>query len=229
MSGEWENLAPWWIDQVSDDPVFATDVVPLLEQIIPSRSGIWLDLGCGEGRMLRRLGGDVVGCDLALPLLRSSAEAAPAVQCRLPDLGWLRPESLDGAYAVLVLEHLANLPHMLAETHRVVRPGGALVVVANHPAFTATGAGPVVDLNDGEVLWRWGPYLDAAPTPTNVGGRTVIFYHRPIGRWLGAAAAAGWTLEAMEERGLSEAAIAAEPAYRDQDQFPRLVGWRWRR
>jgi SAM-dependent methyltransferase len=229
MGEEWSGLEPWWLGQVGTDPIFQSDVAPLLRDMMPIRNGRWLDLGCGEGRMLRELGGDLVGCDLSHALLTRCSGTAPVVACRLPDLGWLRSESLEGAYAVLVLEHLPDVTKMFEAVHRVVKPGGSLVVVANHPAFTAAGAGPIVDLTDGEVLWRWGPYLDEAPTLTDVGGATVTFHHRPIGAWLRTAATARWVLEDMQERGLSDAAIAAEAGYADQAGLPRLVGWRWRR
>lgn len=229
MDDEWEDLAPWWLRQVRTDSIFRTDVAPLVREMMPTREGRWLDLGCGEGRMLRDLRGDLVGCDVAHDLLTRCRGAAPVAQCRLPDLGWLQPGSLEGAYAVLVLEHLAELRRMFQELHRVVRPGGSLVVVANHPAFTAAGAGPIVDVSDGEVLWRWGPYLAESPTPTEVEGTVVTFHHRPIGVWLRTAAAAGWMLHDMVERGLGAAAIAADPGYAAQAGLPRLVGWRWRR
>jgi SAM-dependent methyltransferase len=229
MSDEWSEAAEWWLAEVATDPVFASDVTPLLDSVMPHRDGPWLEVGCGEGRVMRHLGSSVVGCDLSADLLLRAKASGPVVQCRLPDLDWLRSASLGGACGVLVFEHLADLPDLFGGLHRVVRPGGWLVVVANHPAFTADGSGPIVDVDDGDVLWRWGPYLDEAATPTDVGGRVVTFHHRPIGVWLTAAARVGWRLDAMEERALGRDAISSFPGYAGQDQLPRLVGWRWRR
>lgn len=228
MSEEWAEAAGWWFAEVADDSLFASEIVPLLESVMPAVRGPWLDLGCGEGRVMRALGGDVLGCDVSLELLESAARSGPVVQCRLPDLDWLRPASLAGAYATLVVEHLADLAAILTAVRRVVRPGGHLVVVANHPAFTAEGSGPVVDVEDGEVSWRWGPYLDVGVASTDAGGRRITFHHRPIGVWLTEAARAGWSLEMMIERALSDAACAVHPGYAGQDQLPRLVAWRWR-
>lgn len=229
MSDEWSAAAGWWFAEVADDSLFGTDVLPLLESAMPHAEGAWLDLGCGEGRVMRALERDVVGCDVSLELLGTARRCGPVVQCRLPDLDWLRSASLAGAYAVLVCEHLADLDAVFVAVRRVVRPGGHLVIVANHPAFTAEGSGPVVDVDDGEASWRWGPYLDVGVTPTDVGGRIVTFHHRPIGVWLTAAARAGWSLELMTERSLSDAAVAVHPGYAGQEQLPRLVAWRWRR
>ena len=225
---EWTDLAGWWYEEIADDPAFSTDIVPLLEALMPARRGPWLDAGCGEGRVARLLGDGIVGCDLSAELLRRAAATHPVVQCRLPDLRWLRDGSLDGVYIVLSLEHIADLDGFLAEAHRCVATGGALVVVANHPAFTAEGAAPIVDLTDGEVLWRWGPYFTPAPVATDiVAGRTVTFHHRPLGMFLTAAAAAGWSLRVLDERPLSPAALAGRPDEAQSAHLPRLLGARW--
>jgi SAM-dependent methyltransferase len=229
MTDEWSEAAGWWFTEVADDSLFGTDVLPLLERAMPPLDGPWLDLGCGEGRVMRALEGEVLGCDLSFELVAAAHRFGPVVQCRLPDLDWLRTASVGGAYAVLVFEHLVDLAAVLAAVRRIVRPGGHLVVVANHPAFTAEGSGPIVDAEDEEVSWRWGPYLEVGETPTDVGGRIVTFHHRPIGVWLTEAARAGWSLELMIEQSLSDAAVAAYPGYAGQDQLPRLVAWRWKR
>ena len=239
MAEEWEHLATWWAGEARSDAVFDTDVAPFVLSLIEGGSDAvsegdggdppWLDLGCGEGRMLRQMTGPVIGCDVALDLVRLAAQVAPVVRCRLPDLGWVRPGTLAGAYAVLMIEHVADLGALFEAARSVVTPGGHLVVVSNHPAFTAEGAGPIIDLTDGEVLWRWGPYFETQAVPTVIdGARVVTFHHRPLGAILTAAAEAGWCLERCEERPLSADAIIANPGYQGQEFAPRLVGMRWR-
>ncbi len=222
---EWAGHADWWLSEIRHDPIYDIDVLPLLERLVGRPAGTALDLGCGEGRVMRRIPGRVVGCDVSLDLLRLVGQD-PVVQSELPDLGWLRPGVIDSAYMVLVVEHLPDL-EVFASVARVVRPGGSLVVVMNHPAFTADGAGPIVDPSDGEVLWRWGRYFEPAVACMATPGAEVTFYHRPLATILSAAAAAGWMLEELVETGFSAAAIAAEPGYIGQEQMPRLLGARW--
>ena len=100
-------------------------------------------------------------------------------------------------------------------------------MVMNHPAFTAKGAGPLLDPSDGEILWRWGNYFEAAACSMKTDGPAVTFYHRPLATVLNAAAQAGWMLERFVEVGFSEAAIATEPGYVGQEQMPRLLGVSW--
>lgn len=223
---EWSDLAGWWLDELAFDPAYTDDVERLLfEMIAPQPGERWLDLGCGEGRTVRRLrsvGVDAIGCDLNAELLSLARHAAPVIQCRLPDLGWARPDAFDGASTMLTLEHLPGLD-LFAEVYRVVRPGGSFAVVMNHPLYTAPGSGPVVDPTDGEVFWRWGNYLEPGATTEAAGAGEVTFYHRPLSTLLSVAADAGWRLEKLAERPI------VKPELAGQDHIPRLLGARWRR
>ncbi len=221
---EWEHHTDWWLAEVRDDPIYRLDVLPLFHRLLGEPRGLLLDLGCGEGQVMKTVGGEAVGCDVSMDLLQ--LVDAPVVRAELPELNWLRNGVVDTAFMVLVLEHLSGL-EVLAQAARVVRPGGQLIIVMNHPAFTASGAGPILDPTDGEVLWRWGDYFAAAAAPMATAHANVTFYHRPLADVLNAAAAAGWSLDTIIETGLSKTAIATEPGYVGQEQIPRLLGARW--
>ncbi|NNC76106.1 MAG: methyltransferase domain-containing protein [Acidimicrobiia bacterium] len=184
-----------------------------------------VDLGCGDGRVIDAIPGTAFGCDASGALLAHAVERAPVVQCRLPDLQWLSSGSIAGAYAVLVLEHLPELAGLFAELGRVVGSGGFVAVVANHPAYTAPGAGPVVDPSDGEVLWRWADYFTEAAGEEPAGAHTMTFHHRPLGNIIRAAAASGWLLDTLVERALT--IDPQDQLLAGQDRIPRLVGLRW--
>ena len=224
---EWDQLADWWDDEVAD-PAYEHDVHPLLDSLLAGLAGPSLDLGCGNGRLLPDLPPPVFGCDLSLRLLERAREAGMSVVAgHLPDLAWLRDDSVRVAVACLVLEHIPDAFEFFIEARRVVESGGFLVVVANHPAYTSAGAGPVVDQSDGEVLWRWGTYLvdSVAAEPAGVG--SVVFHHRPLSRILTLAARAGWSLDQVREAGASAETIARVPSLTGQEHMPRLIGLRW--
>ena len=229
---EQSNWDPeWWSAEIGTDPAYREEVLPLLLRTLKPRPGSrYLDMGCGEGqgmRAVREAGGEVAGCDLSPELLQQALGSGPVVRARLPSLGWLTADALDGAYAVLVLEHIADIEALFAESARVVRSGGTLVVVANHPAFTAPGAGPLIDPEDGEVTWRWGPYLQEGLSLEPGGQVNIKVHHRPLGLILTSAAGAGWALARLEELGVGAAAAERDPMLGRKAHIPRLVGICW--
>lgn len=137
----WETLGEWWLGEVQD-PAYEQVVTPLLLEVLVGidGGGLVADLGCGDGRVMGRVeevfGATVVGVELVEDLARRSGR--PVVVGRLPDIP-LADGSVDGAYAVLVLEHLDDHESFFAEAARVVRRGGFLAIVSNHP----TGPLPV--------------------------------------------------------------------------------------
>ena len=161
-----------------------------------------------------------------MQLLTDAASSAPVVCAQLPALAWLQDGSVDNALSVFVLDLIADAGVFFTETIRVVRAGGSLIVVINHPGFTAPGSGPLLDV-DGEVLWRWGSYLEDGSSVQPAGDRTVVFHHRSIAKLLTVAAAAGWALQVVEERPLGAAAIERDPGYVGQEGIPRFFGARW--
>ena len=214
----WEGpAADWWEAEVAADPAYVRDVDPLLESLLPSSSGAVLDLGCGTGRLLSP---GRFGVDRSIDLLR--AANSPVVAGDLQRLPFA-DSSFAGAYAVLVWEHLPETEAAFAEARRVVKPGGFLVTILNHPLFTAPGSGPFLD-TDGEVLWRFGGYLRPGHSDEPAGADFVRFHHHPMGDLLGGAAEAGWILERLVERPSGD---ETDPLLTAQAGVPRLLGVRW--
>jgi SAM-dependent methyltransferase len=232
MGTDWDDLAEWWTEEVAGDPAYGEEVLPLLLDLLDPRSGgKYLDAGCGDGRVMRSVvdtGAIAIGCDTNPNLLRFAHAEGPVVGCRLPGLDWIRPGAFDGAYASLVAEHLADLPSFFHALAEAVRVGGPLVLVVNHPAFTAPGSGPIVDPTDGEVFWRWGAYLEDGFTEEPAGEETVTFFHRSFSSLLNSAASAEWVLEQIVERDVGCLADD-DPLLSKQRGIPRLLGVRWRR
>jgi SAM-dependent methyltransferase len=230
VSSGWEGpLATWWAAEATTDPAYRSEVLPLLLELLRPASGQrLLDLGCGDGRVMTvvaKEGALVVGCDLSSDLLARGS--GMRVRARLPGLAWVAESAFDGAYAVLVLEHLDDVASLFEGAASAIRPGGRLVAVINHPVVTAPGSGPFVDHDDGEVLWRWGVYLEEGSTAEPAGDSSVRFGHRPFGSLLTAAAAAGWWLEVLEERGIGVERAASDPLLAVQAGIPRIAGIRW--
>ena len=109
---------------------------------LPSGSTRALDVGCDDGawtevvrRRLELSPGQVSG----LEIVEERAELARArgFDVRIGDLDepWpFEEESFDVVHANQVIEHVAHLDHFVAETRRVLRPGGRAVVCTENLA-----------------------------------------------------------------------------------------------
>ncbi len=126
-----------------------------------------LDLACGPGTLSRRLaamvspGGQVVGVDLA-PGMIELAKAAniAAARFELMDIENLSfpDESFDAAVCGHGFQFVADLPSVLREARRVLRPEGRLA--ASVPLFNRQAVWALLD----SVIDRW---LPPAPEPAD--------------------------------------------------------------
>ncbi len=228
----WSPEPGWWVGEVSNDATYRVDIPDILADLIDGGGGrAVVDLGCGDGHlseMLASMSDLVVGIDLDLELLALASDRVPVARIGLPEVEPLRTGAFDIAVAVLVVEHIADHAAFFRSCHRVVTAGGHLVVVANHPHFTAPGSAPIQDV-DGEVLWRPGSYFQPGFTDEAAGVGVVRFHHRTMADLLTTAAAEGWGLDVIREFGPLPSQLAETPALSSQLHIPRLVALRWRR
>lgn len=111
-------------------PVF--DLPGIVEEAMAGRRGTVVDVGCGNGRYLRRLRtrGElrVVGVDISpeiLTPLSSPVLCADAASLPLPE------QSAEAVLAMHMLYHLPDVPTGVRELARIVRPGGLLFASTN--------------------------------------------------------------------------------------------------
>ncbi|AXH95176.1 class I SAM-dependent methyltransferase [Ornithinimicrobium avium] len=99
-----------------------------------------LDAGCGSGPLLADLkerGAAVTAFDASPAMIRLARQRlGDEADLEVADLTQPLPyetEAFDDALVVLVLHYVEDWSLPLAELHRVLKPGGRLVVVVNHP------------------------------------------------------------------------------------------------
>lgn len=227
MTTVWDGYAAWWVDGFGGarDPVWSEQILPLTVDLLAGRPRV-VDLGCGEGQLLRRLGPRSVGVDSSPALLRAAAAADPTSALVVADVTALplAAGSFDAAVFALVLEHVGDARRALAEAARVLVPGGRLVLFLNHPLFQAPGAGWVEDHVLGEAYWRVGSYLVESASQEEVdAGVHLPFHHRPLSVYLNRIAEAGLKLERMLEPEPPPGYLDADPALAATTSIPRLA------
>lgn len=229
----WEQHADWWQSEFTDgaDAEYEEQIIPLALDLLAGRDRL-IDIGTGEGQIARRLQAAdadyVIGAD---PTASQVTEAAtrgggPSYVRAVADDLPFADESFDGALACLVYEHIEALEAALAETARVLRPGGRFVFMLNHPLLQTPGSGWIDDqwLDPPEQYWRIGPYLQEANTVEEVQKDVFIpFVHRPLSRYLNAMVDAGLALQRMIEPAPPEAFLARSEQYRAASAIPRLL------
>ena len=111
----------------------------IVECAAPQRSQRWLELACGPGAVGRRLAPYVKaihGIDVTPAMIETARREAASRGLEnttfavgdAADTG-LEPASFDGAVTRFSLHHIPVPARVVAELHRVVRPGGTVVIV----------------------------------------------------------------------------------------------------
>ncbi|MFF4505675.1 class I SAM-dependent methyltransferase [Streptomyces sp. NPDC001401] len=109
------------------------DLPSLVLDAVYDRSGLIVDVGCGNGKYLERLRAarpdrTILGIDLSPGMLRDvTPPVAVADARRLP----LQAESADAVLALHMLYHLPNPAAGIEEFRRILRPGGKVIVATN--------------------------------------------------------------------------------------------------
>jgi SAM-dependent methyltransferase len=158
-------------------------------RLVPSQPPLRiLDIGCGTGlnaRHLAAMGHAVVGTDLSsVAIEKFKQNGFDGFVCDMERVGALpQPDaSFDLAFASEVIEHIADTATFLAELHRLVRPGGLLVLSTPNSAF-----------------WPYRLLGLAGRTPTEYQhpGHVRFFSRRSLAR---AIESAGFAVETMSAR-----------------------------
>jgi len=155
-----------------------------------------LDAGCGPGlyaAALLEAGADVTGFD-ASPVMVGLARKgvggrARIDQARLGDRLPLQDGTFDAAVCALAIHYADDESAAFRELHRLLRPGGVLVVSTQHPTV--------------DWLRKGGSYFDRV-LETDVwrlpsGDQEVRFWRQPLSALCGAATGAGFVIDLVAE------------------------------
>lgn len=166
-----------------------------------------LELGCAAGVLTQQLadrGADVLALDreprmVALARQRLRGRARVEIADLEQPLNMVPADSTDLVVASLVLHYLPDWRPLLAELHRCLTPGGALVFSVHHP-ITGWLLSDRADYHRTELIgeeWRWDEVL--------VTGR---MYRRPLAAIFGPLRDAGFGIDVVDEPQPGPAAAA---------------------
>lgn len=204
-----ENAADWmrWARSPELDHAFWRLNLPALMALLPAPGRLTLDVGCGEGRVaraLKELGHRVVGIDSSTALVAAAREADPGFDVRVADAAAMPfpDEHFDLAVASLSLMNMDDMPAVVGEVARVLRPAGRFCFSILHLVNSWGDAGEVSYFQ----TVRYTEELERE------GARMIVHdTHRPLGDYFDALAQAGLLVERVVEPVPDDAYIAAVP------------------
>ncbi len=175
-----------------------------------------LDAACGPGlyaEVLVARGAQVIGFDHSPRMIDLCRERVPSGEFRVHDLAnpldWLPDSSVDLVLLALAIEYVDDRIAALRELHRVLRPGGALVLSRQHPT--------------GEWLRHGGSYFDVRVIKEVWSkGWTVHYWLAPLERTCEELFYAGFLIERLLEPRPTPTAAEIDPAdYQRLSREPR--------
>jgi 2-polyprenyl-3-methyl-5-hydroxy-6-metoxy-1,4-benzoquinol methylase len=227
----WETNAAAWDAKMGDE---GNDfqrllVGPATERLLAIRPGERvLEVACGNGlfaRRLARLGAKVTACDFSAALIERArvrtAAGGERVDYRVADatdkaqlLGLGEAGSFDAAACNMALMDMAEIEPLYAALAELLRPGGRFVFSVMHPCFNTSATTFLAEWEDREgtpvttMAVKVTGYLNLKPAK----GLAIAeqpephyYFHRPLQALLGAAFAAGFVLDGLEERSFEAA------------------------
>ena len=212
---------------------------PAFFPMLPDVEGLaGLDIGCGEGyntRLLAKRGARVTAIDIAEVFIAHAQAAeketslginyqvASAVDLPLHDA------TFDFATAFMSLMDVPETDRVLAESYRVLKPGGFLQFSIAHPCFDTPHRRNLRDANHRTYAIEVGKYFQgsegevdewlfkAAPWHAKQGLRKfkIPRFRRTLSYWLNLLFETGFQLERIEEPRPSDETVAAYPGLQD--------------
>jgi ubiquinone/menaquinone biosynthesis C-methylase UbiE len=211
----WDPVAEWYDDLVtSPDSYQRTLILPNLLRLIAPKAGMHIiDVACGQGLFalaFAEAGAKVTAADISGALVEKAKahDAANRIEWHVapaPKLAFAADASFDVATLILAAQNIDDLKATFQEIRRVLKPGGSLHIVLNHPAFRVLKRS----------TWGWDPrsatqfrrvdgYLTEdrvriAMHPGSAPDSATISYHRPLQTFIKALGRNGFAVTNMEE------------------------------
>lgn len=241
----WEKSADWYDRIIGErgSELYQAVVIPgALGLLRPQRGERVLDLGCGQGvfsRALAQKGCAVTGVDAAPTLIQKARTypMKPPVRylardaAQIEDLG-----EFDAVSAILCVQNMEHLDAVSLAAAKVLRPGGRMLWVVNHPAFRIPRQTSWGFDDPRKIQYR---RTDAYNTtmsipivmhPGKADSETTVSFHRSMQTLTACGFSAGLMLAGMEEwisHKESQPGPRARAENRARTEFPLFLGLLW--
>lgn len=211
----WGKVASWYDKIVGSTGHYYHEhvIFPQLKKILIPKSGDKiLDIGCGQGVYAKLLSPSVayVGIDLAKELITKArlSDKSRSHEYYVADATKPLPvaeASFDYSLSILALQNMRNPQSAIMNMVKVLKPGGTLVLVLNHPAFRIPRQSSW-GIDEGSKLEyrRVNRYLTPLEIPINAhpgqkNSPVTWSYHHPISFYVQSLTSEGCVITGLEE------------------------------
>ncbi len=216
QSTSWGKVAGWYDDllEEGDDTYQIKVILPNLTRLLDIKKGEHLlDLASGQGffsRAFASLGTQVTGVELSKELvakakIRSEDLSIDYIVSSSDDLSVLADGSVDKIIIVLALQNIEKMKETFDECRRVLKQGGKLFLVLNHPAFRIPKRSSWGYDEEANIQYRRiDGYLSESRTeiemhPGKKDGLSTISFHRSLQTYFKTLSKAGFAVARLEE------------------------------
>jgi len=131
-----DNMMLAWDEKIFSELI---ETVPLKDKIIA-------DIGCGTGRHWKKIFDHepkkLIGFDVSEGMLKMLQQKFPQAETHHlinDELKELENQSCDIIFSTLTIAHIQNAEKALREWHRILKPGGEIIITDYHPTALAKG------------------------------------------------------------------------------------------
>jgi ubiquinone/menaquinone biosynthesis C-methylase UbiE len=212
----WGKVAKWYDELVEGDDSYQKVVVlPNLLRLMEIKKGeSILDIACGQGffaREFAKLGAEVSGADISSELIELARKNSPEniryIVSPGDKLNVVTDESIDKISIVLAIQNIDNYVGVISECNRMLKKGGKIYLVLNHPAFRVPQKSDWgFDEKKGVQYRRIEQYLsevliniDMNPGKIGVEKERTVSFHRPLQSYFKSFFKNGFFVTRLEE------------------------------
>ena len=141
----WNKVAGWYDEllKTDNDSYQSKVIVPNLLRVLDLKKGEEVyDLACGQGYfadIFSRNGANVTASDLSRKLISIATDTLPKsikfFVSPADKAPFIKDKTIDTVVVVLAIQNIENVTGVFAECKRILKDGGRVVLVINHPAF----------------------------------------------------------------------------------------------
>lgn len=142
------------------------------------------------------------------------------------------PESFDLVLAAMSLMDVEDYAGAVREIHRVLIPGGELLMSITHPCFSAPVSEWIRDEAGRPRVFAVDRYFERSAWDSMITPRfraPVVRRHRPLEDYLGALLQSGFVLREFREPAASEADLKKSARFAKITRIPYFLFMRWQR